>query len=281
MSVTVFFPWRYWGAALCTVFCLLTACATVREPLRGRVPPTQAAGALDACKRYLTQRGEESGPRRLRASLRFSMEEGTRRVLVLLWGNGDDPQSDPHASGAVRADVMAGPGLIIAQLREAPGDFIAYSRQENRAVRHTGSGRVLFAPGIPASFGLRDLAALLEGRFDQVFHLPPEGTEAVFTAEGNLLYSLGRESGSLELRPDGLPARWEDGQGWSLAFEYRPGEDDAVLRPYKIRALHPEGHSAILIVQQRETPDASFTEEQLSLILPPGTVLEKMRMAKP
>lgn len=245
------------------------------------MPPAQAAGVLDACERYVTRRGEESGPRRLRASLRFTTENGTRRVLVLLWGNGDAPRTDPHPSGVVRADVMAGPGLIVAQLREAPGDFIAYSRQENRAVTHKGPGRVLFAPGIPASFGLRDLVALLDGRFDRVLQLPPEGSEAVFTADGNLLYSLGSESGSLELRPDGLPARWEDGQGWSLAFEYRPGEENAVLRPYRIRASHPDGHSAILIVQQRERPGISFTEEQLALIPPPGTILEQIRREKP
>lgn len=267
---------------------LLSACGAVRQQQGTPVPPEQAVAAWNAYDIYATDRESENGPYRVNASVRFGEKGDTRRVVVLIWGNGDTPQKAKSGDtgtaealpGAIRMDVMAGLGPLVARLREAPGEFIAYTPRENSAMVYHGRGRVrVNIIGSPLPFGLRDFTALLRGRFHEVFG-PAEGLHPVFTPKGNIVYTLegGDRDGSLELRPDGLPARWQEkgSKGWSMSLDYE-AEENGVLRPYKMVLEDPEGRNAIFLVKNRERPGKHFSAEQLALPLPPETKIEPVR----
>ena len=80
--------------------------------------------------------------------------------------------------------------------------------------------------------------------------------------------------GMLELRPDGLPVRWSAEKGWVMDITYDDGNPPL---PYKFKLTHPDGYSAILLVKDRQKPNAAFRDDQLALELPAGTIIEPIK----
>ena len=78
----------------------------------------------------------------------------------------------------------------------------------------------------------------------------------------------------LELRPDGLPVRWSAEKGWVMDITYDDGNPPL---PYKFKLTHPDGYSAILLVKDRQKPNAAFRDDQLALELPAGTIIEPIK----
>ena len=268
---------------------LLGACA----PRQSEPPalPLSREGSEAAARIWAAyearSRAAEGGPFRLNASLRYGPTNETRRVTVLVWGNGMQSVADsalsPEAAGVLRLDVMAGVGSLVARVRETPTRLTAFVPGENKAWEHQGSGRLLLHFGVPVPFSLTEFAALLQGRYDEVF-----GTKALDSREvrgGRQVYTLDGERlpGTLELTPDGLPLRWCQqagqltdsggsaaqaapcGSGWSMDLAYGEGAG----LPRRISVAHPDGQIAIFLVKTREAA-APFTPEQLDLKLPAG-----------
>lgn len=271
-------------ALLCAAFLLASCTAARRAPL----PPVserEAAAVWKAYDVYAAARATEDGPYRIGVSLRMGEKGGTRRATAVIWSNGDASRAlspgQAAVFGPVRLDVMAGFGTVVARVREAPGEFLAYSPRDNKAVTYSGRGRVRLNMGLPAPFGLRDVTALLRGRFHEVFGRIPG--RAASADDGNVAYAIayGERAGMLELRPDGLPARWrEDGErGWTMEIEYA-SDDAGVPRPRTVRLADGEGRSAVLLVKHREKPERLFTADQLSLNLPAGVRLEPVRQGR-
>lgn len=262
---------------LCAAFLLSSCTAARRAPAPSPVSGSDAAAVWEAYDAYAAARAMEDGPYRIGASLRVGEKGGTRRATAVIWGNGDEAA----APGPVRLDVMAGFGTVVARVREAPGEFVAYSPRDNKAMTYSGRGRVRLNMGLPAPFGLRDVTALLLGRFHEVFgRIPGRATDA---GDGKVAYAIayGERAGTLELRPDGLPVRWreEGAQGWSMEIDYA-ADDAGVPRPHTVRLVDGEGRSAVLLVKNRETPGQRFTADQLSLKLPAGVRLEPVRQGR-
>ena len=95
----------------------------------------------------------------------------------------------------------------------------------------------------------------------------PNG-DIAFTLSGGIL------PGMLELRPDGLPVRWSAEKGWVMDITYDDGNPPL---PYKFQLTHPDGYSAILLVKDRQKPNAAFRDDQLALELPAGTIIEPIK----
>lgn len=245
---------------------MLTACAGPRLERGTPAPETVSGPAWEAYEAYANSRATEQGAYRLNASLRYGTEGDTRRVVVLIWSNGELP---------VRLDVMAGVGPLVARIREAADGLIVYAPSENKALVHKGSQRVLLRFGKPVPFALRDFSALMRGRFHEVFG-PAQGLQPVYTPKGNVEYLLagGDLTGMVELTPEGLPVRWREDGGWSMELSY--GDETPPL-PYKIKLEHPDGYSAIILVKSRQVPDATFTSKQLALDLPAGVEIEAVQ----
>jgi outer membrane biogenesis lipoprotein LolB len=250
---------------------LLSACAARQSE---KTPdPAIARSIWRSYKQCAEKNAEEHRrPSRVQASLRFGSNDDGRRVVLLLWGNGD---------GSIRLDVRAGIGASAAKILQTDSRFLVYSMQENRAYVHDGSQQSLLAYGLPLPFGLRDLAALLAGDYGAVFGLaPPEEPHSARNDGMNyILPKKGRLGGVLELGPQGLPRSWRaEKKGWRLIFTY-DGEKDCP-RPEQIEARHENGSYAILLVKERQHPDQPFTPEQMELKLPPGAPILPMRQMK-
>ena len=88
----------------------------------------------------------------------------------------------------------------------------------------------------------------------------------------------GRLPGTLSLTPQGQVALWEqkasaDG-AWKLEMLY-DGEQE--LAPRRVNVSHSKGKKAVVLVKERATPDAPYTDAQLRLRIPDGTPLVPLR----
>ena len=223
-------------------------------------------------QRYAAEARPADTPYRIGRSLRFGEEGNTRRVTALLWGNGDD---------ALRLDVMAGVGALVASVSDAGDTFLIYAPREHVAYVHEGRNKPLLKSGVPVPFSLSRLSALLRGHYAQVFGTEYRNARPGPTdTEGSLAYLLeGRPGGLLCLDERGRPVRWQekDGRekGWIMDIDYG---DDAL--PHRLKLSHDNGKRAILLIKEREKPAAPFAADAMRLELPANTrvlPLEKFR----
>lgn len=271
---------------------LLGACAPSQPPTPGVT--RQSLDADRIWEAYAARHGE-SGPFRINASLRYGPTNDTRRVTVLIWGNGESKPDAAQADETVlRLDVMAGVGALAARVRETPSRLTAHAPGENKAWQHEGGDRSLLHFGVPVPFSLNEFAALLQGRYTSVFGTNQMG--AYPTRAGRYAFELDGTglSGFLELTPKGLPLRWCQrggaeidsggsaaqpapcGQGWAMDLAYAEGPQADL--PRRITVTHPDGQSAILLVKTRENV-APFSAEQMDLKLPSGVVFQPLSQA--
>lgn len=237
---------------------LLAACAAGPSRQALKADPASAHTVWQAC--LAQSASHPQAPYRLNMSLRFGKEGDTRRVTALFWGN------DDHA---LRLDVMAGVGAVVANILEDGSHFLVYAPRENRAYFHQGSTSPLLKVGVPVPLALTDLSALLNGRYAAVFGT--EEGQATQAQNGCLAFALpGRLGGVLEVDARGLPRRWlEDGhKGWVMEMDY----DEAGL-PRKLHLEHARGQKAIVLVKQRDAVQTPFSPAQMSLSLPESAPL--------
>lgn len=253
------------------LFCFLLALNACARPPRSGTPEAPAA-ADEVWKRYeaYCTAQDPARPYRVQASLRYGKQGDTRRVIVLLWGNGDAP---------LRLDVTAGVGVTVARIFEDGDEFVVYAPNEHRAYFHQGRQKPLLQVGVPVPFGVADLADALNGRFGLLFGTVRQG-DAVVRSNGNLAYVLspGHTGGILELTPQGVPVYWTENSNTAEAWNIRISYDDSVPPlPRKLEITHTGGQRAILLVKEREFPAAPFTASQLRLIVPEGTQMLPLR----
>jgi hypothetical protein len=249
MQKYAFFP-----ALLCVL--LFAACARQPAP----ADPQQASAAW---QRYsaLTQAYQQPVASRQQMSLRFGKQGDTRRVTALLWGN--------TAEQLVRLDVNAGVGASIANIEESPEKFLFFAQQENKAYHADQGQRPLLRIGMPIPLRIASIFALLNGDYAALF-----GTSYALTTmqKEDIVYILsgGELGGGLIIDQQGRPQQWlQDGnKGWQMSITY--AEDNL---PYRIELNHPKGHSALILVKNREQLTTPFTEKQMRLIIPEGTPL--------
>lgn len=234
--------------------------------------PAAAAATWNAYTSYTEKTAQQTGPYRLETSLRYNAGDDGHRVLALIWSNGASP---------LRLDIMAGIGATVAKIRESEDTFLAYSPTEKKAYHHYGDGKALFSFGVPVPFSVSDLAALLDGRFGNVFGTT-RGPEASLVPDMGIAYTLerSRPKGTLVVSENGLPLRWTDGTegGWTLEVTY-PTDEDATAAPLprKLTFTHGKGYTAIVLVKDRVRLQTPFTAEQLGLELPEGTTVLPLR----
>ena len=158
---------------------------------------------------------------------------------------------------------MAGIGALVARIQETQDSFTAYAPNENKAIVHKGPQRVQLNFGRPVPFSLRDFSSLMRGRVHEVFGAA-EGLNPRALPNGDIAFTLsgGILPGMLELRPDGLPVRWSAEKGWVMDITYDDGNPPL---------------PAILLVKDRQKPNAAFRDDQLALELPAGTIIEPIK----
>ena len=247
-------------ALLCIALFL---CACARQAPGPDTPGGETEESLARLWQAYTKAGAGTeAPYRLQLSLRFGEEGNTRRVTALLWGNG---------GRELRLDVMAGVGTVVAKILEDGEHFLVYAPLENKAYFHQGATSPLLRVGVPVPFGLARLTALLTGHYAGAFG--DTYSEAAQLEDGMAQYALeGKPGGRLTLDAAGLPVAWRESKvdGWRMEIVY----DDATPPvPRRLTLTHANGQRAILLVKEREMPEAPFTGEQMRLTLPEGAPL--------
>lgn len=201
------------------------------------------------------------GPYRDQLSMRFGKEGETRRVTAIIWGNNDKE---------LRLDVMAGVGSVIAKIRQDGDHFLIYTPREDKAYFHEGASRPLLRAGVPVPFDLGQLAALLNGHYEQLFGAKYESAAA--GSKGGIDYAIGGKlAGTLTLGEKGLPLAWRQKKGgWTLNLGY---DETSPLLPRSLKLTNDKGQRAIILVKERENPDRAFDREQMELVLPESATL--------
>ncbi|MDR2799929.1 MAG: hypothetical protein LBB52_01520 [Desulfovibrio sp.] len=209
-----------------------------------------------------------SGPFRISATMRYKGEDGTNnRVSVLFWGNGD-----PEAPRPLRLDLLAGIGVIAAQIREDAKNFVAFVPNKKTSYTYNGESRTISSFGVPLPLSLSDLALLLTGCYGELFAPGVVSTPRAYALTGRgAEYALENVGigGILELSDAGLPLSWrEDAQGWNMEMEYA---ENAPTLPARLRVSHPRGYSALVVIRDMERVSPPYEPGQLALLIPEDT----------
>ena len=248
---------------------LLGGCVPRQTPLVA-ASPDMAASTWAAFTNYSAARAAATAPFRLQCGLRYSGPQGEgNRANAVIWGNNDQ---------LIRLDVMAGIGMLVGRVRQSDEGLLIHSPREDKAWTYQGQGKALLSFGMPVPLTLPDVVAILQGRYLDVFG-PVQGRSPYEAGQGNISFRLegGRLPGDVTLTPDGLLTHWQEAPGaWSMTVTY---DDSIPPLPKEIEIDHPEGRRAVLSVIARQSPASRFSDTQLRLDLPPGTVLETMRQA--
>ncbi|MDR2892827.1 MAG: hypothetical protein LBV80_07080 [Deltaproteobacteria bacterium] len=215
-------------------------------------------------------------------SIRYKTPAEGYRFAAYFWGNLRDTSVYP-----VRLDVQGFMGATVAKLVEDKRDFLLYDTENNIAHIAEGTQQSLLHIGLPLPMRLGDLALLLNGRY-QDFFLPGQDATMPKVLAGNSLleytYELrhGPRSGEFTINSQGQPISWQEagGQienGWRFDFAYPEGTQSASLPgPYKVQASHPAGYAITLQIKSLTRPDKIFSPDQLNLLLPTDTKIEKL-----
>ena len=242
------------------LFCLLLlvslcACAARQQP----VDPAMAGNVWQS---MLARSATEKTPYRDNMSLRFGTEGNTRRVLAIIWGNGEDD---------LRLDVSAGVGTTVAMLHQKGQEFLLYAPMEQKAYFHEGESSPLLKLGLPLPFDLFRLEALLHNRWAQVFGKTWQETSG---HSKGIAYALQEGiGGTLVLDAQGMPVLWEN-KNWSIAFSFK---EDGTLK--RLDLANKKGEKGILLLRSQEHP-ARFDAAQMQLELPQDTVLLPLESLK-
>ncbi len=255
---------------------LLMGCLLVLLSGCGRTTPYVLADPAELQDRWhrfttlSTQRLANGGPFSITASMRYQSGASGHRVLLHMWGNQD---------AALRLDVTAGVGAIVAQIREDEQSFTAFSPHEKKVLVHTGPGTPTLALGVPMPFGVRDLTNLIQGYFTAL--VPTQYLSTKLEANGLIAYTLPSTKNDdahsiLLLDPLGRPVQWKSARqdGWQISFSRYDNTSEAL--PGRIDVETSKTQTATVFVKTRQTLTEPYPPAQLMFELPPGTVVSRI-----
>ena len=263
-------------ALLC--FCL-TSCGGGRSaPSLTLSPPSERASGI--WERFIRAAGTAesiAGPFRSSGTLFYAGKEDSQKVSVYFWGNGDKQTPYP-----LRLDIMAGIGDVMAKIHETREQFVAYVPKEHIAYTHKSGRQNFIAFGVPLPFSLEDLSLLVTGRYGPLFlpspsAVPEPRTSAETDAAVTFYLENARLPGTLDINVFGLPVGWRDvgATGWHMVIEYWP--DNTRPTPHKVTLTNLEGASVTVVLRETASPEP-FTQQQLSLSLPPDVVFRALQV---
>jgi outer membrane biogenesis lipoprotein LolB len=197
----------------------------------------------------------------LAGSLSFARGSKSGRLNYRFYGNLKNP---------VRLDLTTPMGGAYAHLREDGQEFAAYVPGRNTVYRHADAKVGASRLGMPLPFTLRELAAIVSGRFGEL--APAEYTSAKKTAGGyEYAFSGDPRLSSLTLDFEGKP-RHLTGRGvepWRVVFEEdepAPGLAAPVAR--KLTLTTPGGASLTLRVKSLQSRPTPYPAADLELPVP-------------
>ena len=205
----------------------------------------------------------------LTGSMSFAAKNKSGRLNFRFYGNMANPS---------RLDLSTTMGGAYAGLREDATEFTAYVPSKSALYRHPDTRQGAAKLGIPMPFTLREMAALLAGRFGEL--APSTFASAKKVAEGyQYSFSGDPRLSSLTLDFQGKP-RHLTGRGvepWRVDFENDepvPGGSQVIAR--KVTLTTPGGASLVLRVKSVQLRSEPYPATDLELSVPPQTVIHSL-----
>jgi outer membrane biogenesis lipoprotein LolB len=237
--------------------CVLSGCAA-KTPTATDTQARQAwskfrAGSHDPWKPFLIQ-----------ASLNFSAPGKSHRVLLRLWGEPNYP---------LRLDFAAGMGQTFAMWREDGSGWLAYYPMSSAAYTHPDTRKGASILGMPLPFSLRELAAVLCGRFAE---FTPQDYASVKVKPGGLEYALKGDprlaSVTLDLGGKPVAIAGKGVEPWSVEFADYQDAGGREL-PHMITLTTPGGLKGVVRVKKYEQRGEPWPRTALELPLPERTIV--------
>ncbi|EFL49745.1 conserved hypothetical protein [Solidesulfovibrio fructosivorans JJ]] len=208
----------------------------------------------------------------LAGSMSFSRGSRSGRLNFRFYGNYVDP---------VRLDLSTPIGGAYAHLREDGAEFSAFVPGRDTLYRHEGTREGAARLGMPLPFTLREMAALVSGRFGEL--VPARYASAQNTADGYEYHFTGDPRlSALTLDFAGNP-RHLTGVGvepWRVTFdndEAAPGMAVPVAR--KLVLTTPGGTSLIIRVKSLQARQSPYPAADLELPVPPNATVRGLDAA--
>lgn len=203
-------------ALLCALLLAAGGCAGLR-PDASAPEQNAAPAAQERLDAFMAKRATP-GPAALEGSLRFGTTGDTRRVTWLIWGNNAD---------ALRFDVQAGMGTLLAAAALKDGRLSLYLPDENRLIQgEDAPDGLLRRAGLDMPLSLKELYSVIQGDFSALL-LNPYIRAAETTDEGGIRLKLRSDSPqmpalTLELDARNLPVRWTIPASWDVELRNGP-----------------------------------------------------------
>lgn len=243
----------------------LTGCATPRQG-----PPTADAAKAVYDTFLAGQTKSPSTPAfSLAGSMSYARGGKSGRLNYRFYGNFADP---------VRLDLTTPMGGAYAHLREDGAEFAAFVPGRDTLYRHEGTREGAARLGMPLPFTLRELAALLSGRFGEL--VPTQYASAKKTADGyTYAFSHDPRLSGLTLDFEGKP-RHLTGLGiepWQVAFaDDEPVTGMATPVARRLTLTTPGGASLVLRVKSLQARQAPYPAADLELPVPPTATVREL-----
>ncbi len=247
--------------AAALLLAVLSGCAT-------RIPPdtvlTTPRDAWTAFRQNYCDRPDGKGVR-VKASLQYSRTKPARRTnrtLVSLWGD---------FNGAMRLDVSASIGRLLAHIREDKKGLLVFYPEDNKAYAHQNAVLGATRLGMPFPFSLSVLASALAGDFSG---LAPRRYAEAGQAGENFTYTLKNGPVSrIVLDRWGRPVRFEgitEAQvGWTFDMDrYEDAVNGVPPLPDKLTLALDNGEQGVLHIKSLELMLAPWPARSLELALP-------------
>jgi len=254
---------RLAALALAWIF-VLSGCAA-------KIPTSTENEARAVWMKFRAAASAPAKPFSVQASLNFSSPGKSHRVLLKLWGEQGYP---------LRLDFAAGMGQIFSMWREDASGWLAYYPMSNAAYTHPDTRKGASMLGMPLPFSLRELAAVICGRFGEFV---PGDYQTVKAKPGGLEYSLKGDPrlSSVTLDPNGRPVGLA-GKGiepWRVEFSDYQDSGGREL-PQMIVVTTSGGLKGVLRIKKYEQRDEPWPKSALDLPLPENTMVYALdRMA--
>ena len=248
-------------ALLCALLLAAGGCAGLR-PDASAPEQNAAPAAQERLDAFMAKRATP-GPAALEGSLRFGTTGDTRRVTWLIWGNNAD---------ALRFDVQAGMGTLLAAAALKDGRLSLYLPDENRLIQgEDAPDGLLRRAGLDMPLSLKELYSVIQGDFSAL--LPnPRIYSAETLDEGGIRLTLRSDSPqmpalTLELDARNLPVRWTIPASWDVELRNGPDGLPDKLDAVKKDRMSGETYRVVLLIKNRTEKEA-FSERELSLQVP-------------
>jgi len=205
----------------------------------------------------------------VKASLYYSRVRPTKRTnrtVVSMWGD---------FSGAMRLDISAGIGKLLAHIREDKNGLLVFYPSDKKAYAHTNPVLGATRLGMPFPFSLNELANVIVGNFSGLVtkrysEAGRDKTNYVYQLDGGLVSSVTLDETGRPILLEGRTTKaYETARTWRLEINtYEESVGKTAPLPGRLTLAMDDGEKGVLRIKSRELKKVSWPTKSTDLKLP-------------